>query len=222
MVVSLPLPPAACTSAISRRPGLLVAGPQQLGGEWLLRIDDLDTPRNRPGAIEAIRWIFTWLGLNWDGPVILQSQRRGHLRLLAVVVAAQRPVPLSLFPPRADRAADLSRHLPDGTPAGAGSRSGLPSWRLQVPAADRFGSGDVVLRRADGFIAYQLATVVDELCFGITDVVRGEDLRVALPAQRSVVSQLLGWMPPRFHHVPLLCDERGEKLSKRDGSCGLD
>ena len=77
-----------------------------------------------------------------------------------------------------------------------------------------------MLRRADGFIAYQLATVIDELAFGITDVVRGNDLHQALPAQRSVY-RVLGQTPPRFHHGPLVCDAAGNKLSKRDASAGL-
>ena len=96
----------------------------------------------------------------------------------------------------------------------------LPSWRLRVSDDDPHGSGDVVLRRADGFIAYQLATVIDELSFGITDVVRGADLREALPAQRSLFAAL-GEAPPRFHHGPLLCDASGQKLSKREASAGL-
>ena len=78
----------------------------------------------------------------------------------------------------------------------------------------------MVVRRADGFIAYQLATVIDELALGITDVVRGEDLREALPAQRSVY-RALQQQPPRFHHGPLRCDAEGRKLSKREASSGL-
>ena len=86
---------------------------------------------------------------------------------------------------------------------------------------DPHGSGDVVLRRTDGFIAYQLATVIDELSFGITDVVRGADLREALPAQRSVFAAM-GESPPQFWHGPLLCDASGQKLSKREASSGLE
>ena len=96
----------------------------------------------------------------------------------------------------------------------------LPSWRLKVPIDDPEASGDVVLRRADGFIAYQLATVIDELCFGISDVMRGDDLRAALPAQRSLF-RALSQPPPRFHHGPLRCDGLGRKLSKREASAGL-
>ena len=85
---------------------------------------------------------------------------------------------------------------------------------------DPHGSGDVVLRRADGFIAYQLATVIDELSFGITDVVRGADLREALPAQRSLLR-------PWVNHRPVpawaaACDASGQKLSKREASSGLE
>jgi glutamyl-tRNA synthetase len=97
----------------------------------------------------------------------------------------------------------------------------LPSWRLRVADHDPHGSGDVVLRRADGFIAYQLATVIDEISFGITDVVRGADLREALPAQHSLFAAL-GESPPQFRHGPLLRDARGQKLSKREASSGLE
>ena len=191
------------------------------GGVWLLRIDDLDTPRNRDGAIEAIEADLRWLGLDWDGPLIQQSHRvevyddwLSWLRLSG-----------QLFACRCSRRelAGLPRY--PGTCRKAGHHWGwlnerLPSWRLQVPDPDPEGSGDVVLRRSDGFIAYQLATVLDELSDGITDVVRGEDLQEALPAQRSIY-RALDQSPPRFHHGPLVCDGSGQKLSKREASAGL-
>ena len=194
---------------------------RQRRGSWLLRIDDLDTPRNRPGAIEAIEADLRWLGLDWDGPIILQSRRKevyddwlSWLRLSG-----------RLFACRCSRRqlAGLARY--PGTCRTAGHHWGwqnqrLPSWRLQVPDSDPEGSGDVVLRRSDGFIAYQLATVLDELTLGITDVVRGEDLLQALPAQRSIY-RALNQMPPLFHHGPLVCDGSGNKLSKREASAGL-
>ncbi|MGB1776407.1 MAG: glutamate--tRNA ligase family protein, partial [Synechococcus sp.] len=89
-----------------------------------------------------------------------------------------------------------------------------------VPAEDPEGSGDVVVRRADGFVAYQLATVLDDLRSGITDVVRGEDLREAEAPQRSVFAALNA-APPRFHYAPLVTDDAGQKLSKRDSREGL-
>jgi len=191
------------------------------GATWLLRIDDLDTPRNRPGATEAIEADLQWLGLHWDGPVIRQSLRRGQY---GSWLSWLRRSGL-LFPCRCSRRQLEGLPIYPGTcrdgARGWGWQGGrLPSWRLRVPPQDPCGSGDVVLRRADGFVAYQLATVIDDISFGITDVVRGEDLRVAEAAQRSVFAAL-GWMPPRFHYVPLLCDERGEKLSKREASAGL-
>jgi glutamyl-tRNA synthetase len=195
---------------------------RQAGGAWLLRIDDLDTPRNRPGAIEAIQSDLLWLGLEWDGPVLLQSERRGiyHSWLSWLRCSGK------LFACRCSRRELADQPSYPGFCRTAGHSWGwqqqrLPSWRLRVADHDPHGSGDVVLRRADGFIAYQLATVIDELSFGITDVVRGADLREALPAQRSLFAAL-GESPPQFRHGPLLRDARGQKLSKREASSGLE
>ena len=195
---------------------------RQRSGSWLLRIDDLDTPRNRPGAVEAIEADLRWLGLDWDGPTILQSRRKGVYDSWLSWFRRSGQV----FPCRCSRRELAGLALYPGTCRTAGHPWGwqnqrLPSWRLQVPNSDPEGSGDVVLRRSDGFIAYQLATVLDELAFGITDVVRGEDLHQALPAQRSIY-RALDQTPPRFHHGPLVCDRSGNKLSKREASAGLD
>ena len=195
---------------------------RQAGGAWLLRIDDLDSPRNRAGAIEAIQSDLLWLGLAWDGPVLLQSDRRGiYHSWLSWFRRSGR-----LFACRCSRRELADQPIYPGICRQAGNSWGwqqqrLPSWRLRVGDDDPHGSGDVVLRRADGFIAYQLATVIDELSFGITDVVRGADLRQALPAQRSLFAAL-GERPPQFRHGPLLRDSRGQKLSKREASSGLD
>ena len=195
---------------------------RQAGGAWLLRIDDLDTPRNRAGAIEAIQSDLRWLGLEWDGPVLLQSERRGYYHSwLSWLRRSGR-----LFACRCSRRELADQPIYPGFCRTAGHSWGwqqqrLPSWRLRVADHDPHGSGDVLLRRADGFIAYQLATVIDELSFGITDVVRGADLREALPAQRSLFAAL-GESPPQFRHGPLLCDASGQKLSKREASSGLE
>jgi glutamyl-tRNA synthetase len=195
---------------------------RQAGGAWLLRIDDLDTQRNRAGAIEAIQSDLRWLGMEWDGPVLLQSERRGiyHSWLSWLRRSG------CLFACRCSRRQLADHPIYPGFCRTAGHNWGwqqhrLPSWRLRVVDDDPHGSGDVVLRRADGFIAYQLATVIDELSFGITDVVRGADLREALPAQRSVFAAL-GESPPEFRHGSLLCDASGQKLSKREASSGLE
>ena len=213
------------------------------GGEWLLRIDDLDTPRNRPGAEARIQGDLNWLGLNWDGPLIRQSERRG---LYATVLSELRRAGL-LYPCRCSRRllADISAPHGQspvypgfcrGQPAHWGPQAGrLPSWRLalapgvlrwqeQLAASGELQAerqvGDVVLRRADGYLAYHLATAVDELSLGISDVVRGADLWAATGPQLAVVAQL-GGTPPRYWHTPLWCDAAGARLSKRQGGEGL-
>ena len=191
------------------------------GGEWLLRIDDLDTPRIRAGAIASAQQDLRWLGLFWDGPVLLQSQRRG---LYSSVLSALRRAEL-LYPCRCSRRQlgpgrrypGTCRHQSRGWYLQNGR---LPAWRLRVLAADEPHCGDLVLRRADGFIAYHLATAVDELALGITDVVRGDDLAPVCRAQQAVIA-VLDQPPPRYRHVPLLCDAAGQKLSKREQAEGL-
>jgi glutamyl-tRNA synthetase len=112
----------------------------------------------------------------------------------------------------------------------------LPSWRLRLQPGpirwlERYGPpgrldgagqvGDVVLRRADGFLAYHLATAVDELSLGISDVLRGEDLWPSTGAQVALIG-LLGAPPPRYGHLPLWLDGSGSRLSKREGAEGLE
>jgi glutamyl-tRNA synthetase len=212
-------------------------------GTWLLRLDDLDTPRNRPGAEASILADLTWLGLHWDGPVWRQSERRG---LYGSVLAALRRGG-HLYPCRCSRRllADISApHGPPppypGTcrdrPPHWGIQDGrLPSWRLRLgdlPVAwwepeqawirpeVAMAVGDVVLRRADGFVAYHLATAVDELWLGIDEVVRGEDLREATAPQVALMARL-GAPPPRYWHVPLWRDDAGRRLAKRQGGLTL-
>jgi glutamyl-tRNA synthetase len=213
------------------------------GGEWLLRLDDLDTPRNRPGAEEGILQDLAWLGLAWDGPVIRQSERRG---LYASVLSSLRRAG-ALYPCRCSRRllADISAPH-GGSPVYPGFCRGqsprwgveqgrLPSWRLAVQPGllcwtERLAArgqrdattevGDVVLRRADGYLAYHLATAVDELSLGITDVVRGSDLWCSTAPQVAVM-QRLGGAVPVYWHVPLWCDGQGQRLSKREGGLGL-
>ena len=213
------------------------------GGEWLLRVDDLDTPRNRPGAEASILADLAWLGLHWDGPLIRQSERRG---LYATVLSSLRRAG-ALYPCRCSRRllADVSaphgrsvvypglcRPLP---PRWGVEEARLPSWRLalepgligweeQLAAGGVLDAqrevGDVVLRRADGFLAYHLATAVDEIGLGVADVVRGADLWSATGAQVALIGRL-GGHAPRYWHTPLLRDAAGTRLSKRLGGAGL-
>jgi len=213
------------------------------GGSWLLRIDDLDTPRLVAGAELQILDDLRWLGLNWDGPLCRQSERRG---LYNSVLTAWRRAGL-LYPCRCSRRLLADVSAPHGVlnvypgfcrgrQLGWGPEQGrLPSWRLRLGDGELRWSerlaaagvldgpsavGDVVLRRADGFIAYHLATAIDELDLGITEVVRGEDLWSSTAAQVAVLRQL-GAPPPRYAHVPLWRDAAGQRLSKREGSEGL-
>ena len=191
------------------------------GGEWLLRIDDLDTPRIRLGAVDSVLEDLQWLGLHWDGPVIMQSQRLG---LYDSCLSALRHDQL-LYPCRCSRRQlGAGRRYP-GTcremARGWGLKDGrLPAWRLKVKPVDEPRCGDLVLRRADGFIAYHLSTAVDELALGITEVVRGSDLAAVCIAQQAVIASLEE-QSPCYRHTPLLCDSEGQKLSKREQAAGL-
>jgi len=213
-------------------------------GSWLLRLDDLDVPRNKAGAAESIQADLRWLGLEWDGPVLYQSGRRG---LYSTVLSVLRRGGL-LYPCACSRRmlADISaphgglQVYPGfcrGLPRLWGPREGrLPSWRLQLGEGsllwqERFARpgrvdgrsavGDPVLRRADGLVAYHLATALDELLLGISDVVRGEDLWSSTAPQVAVMAAL-GQQPPRYGHVPLWRDGHGQRLSKRQGAEGVE
>lgn len=200
------------------------------GGAWLVRMEDLDRPRNRPGCdviqLETLRA----LGLTPDGPVEYQSARpeRYHhaferLRSLGMVYRCicSRSETGAVYP---------------GTCREAGHPARLPgTWRFRMPSRnwvfhDRFQGricipatqvGDPVLLRRDGIVAYQLAVVVDDLAQGITDVVRGADLLDSTPAQLALI-EALGATPPRHAHVPLLTGAHGQKLAKSRHSLPLD
>ena len=210
----------------------------------MLRIDDLDTPRNRCGAEAALCADLLWLGLRWDGPVLVQSSRRGFY---SSVLSALRRGDV-LYPCRCSRRllADISApHAALAVYPGFCRRQSpvwgaldgrLPSWRLKMPAGSiswqercwqpgqldgPLQVGDPVLRRADGVIAYHLATAVDDLALGISDVIRGEDLWASTAPQVAVMAAL-GFSPPRYGHVPLWRDRAGQRLSKRVGAEGLE
>ncbi len=216
-------------------------------GAWLLRIDDLDLPRNRAGAEASILADLAWLGLDWDPPCIRQSEHRG---VYASVLSALRRQG-QLYPCRCSRRLLADVSAPHGglsvypgtcrdlRPAWGPLQGRLPSWRLRIPAPELVwweqaqGSaggwmqrqaeplvGDVVLRRADGYVAYHLATAVDELIHGISEVVRGEDLSDATAAQVAVFAAL-GEEPPAYWHVPLWRDASGRRLSKREADAGV-
>ena len=198
-------------------------------GEWLLRIDDLDTPRNRAGAIESIQSDLHWLGLDWDGPMIVQSQRRELYENVLSAFKLQGKV----YPCRCTRSAlaEINRSESKNFIYPGTCRSlripwsmqdgRLPSLRLIVDKEFSSKCGDVVLRRADGYIAYHLATAADEMFLGINEVVRGNDLASARHFQLAIIDSL-GQKPLSYLHVPLFLNDDGTKLSKREQGIGLE
>ncbi len=210
-----------------------------------MRIEDLDAPRVRPGAAEAMLEDLRWLGLDWDeGPDVggphgpyVQSQRTGHyerafetLRTggwLYPCTCSRREIAEAASAPDGDEPV-----YPGTCRGGATHPSRPPAWRFALPAPPAFvdvlqgpsspglGAGDFVVRRADGVFAYQLAVVVDDVAMGMTDVVRGDDLRASTPRQVALY-RALGAPVPAFMHVPLVLGADGHRLGKRHGSTAL-
>ncbi|MBC7699746.1 tRNA glutamyl-Q(34) synthetase GluQRS [Aquabacterium sp.] len=220
------------------------------GGRWLVRIEDVDTPRCVPGADQVILAQLAALGLMPDEPPACQSQRGPlYQAALDALVTSNLAYPCACT--RADIAqANAARGLLKprhgeliypGTcrPENGGLRGRAPrAWRLRVPhgAAARWDwndrrlgaqtqalddtVGDFVIRRADGLWAYQLAVVVDDAHQGVTHIVRGEDLADNTPRQQWL-QQCLGLPTPAYLHSPLVLNPHGEKLSKQHGAKAL-
>lgn len=216
------------------------------GGEWILRIEDIDRGRSRQEWVDCIREDLRWLGLTWDKEYI-QSERF-HIYERELNKLKDRGLTYPCYCTRADIMATQAPHESDGrivyqgtcrpalgkvvVPPGNG-RCG--ATRLIVPDCDisyhdrHYGSqcinlahhcGDFVLQRADGAWAYQLAVVVDDALMGVTEVVRGRDLLLSVP-QQLYLYDLLGYTAPEFAHIPLLCNTEGQRLSKRDKSLDM-
>lgn len=219
------------------------------GGQWLVRIEDVDTPRCVPGADQLILRQLAECGLHSDAPVEWQSQRDAlYQQALARLTEAREAYPCVCS--RKDIEATLAAQgqarprnaelVYPGTCRGGlhGPRhSQAPAWRLRLPddacvhwMDRRLGAqqqdvaaqvGDFVLKRADGLFAYQLAVVVDDAAQGVTDVVRGEDL-ADNTARQILLQRALGLATPRYLHLPLVLGANGEKLSKQNGAQALD
>ena len=197
-------------------------------GIWLLRIDDLDSQRNRQGSVESIQDDLHWLGLNWDGPVIFQSHRRVLYSLIISKLRSENKIYACRCSRKAIAEANESSNeilIYPGTCRYLGLSwnshgQRLPSLRLKVAEEYLHQCGDIILRRSDGVFAYNLATVADDLTMGITEVVRGEDLKLALPSQLALF-KALNQPPMQYNHVPIVCDKNGAKLSKRFGGFGV-
>lgn len=226
------------------------------GGEWLLRIEDIDPGRSRQAYADLLMDDLEWLGLAWDGAPVYQS-KRSEIYLHYADLLRQQGLTYPCYCTRADLLATQAPHESDGRvvypgtcrpktmegrewPPASGSQAATDhpkpaATRLIVPDEDitftdgHYGThtvnlarhvGDFVIRRKDGAWAYQLAVVVDDALMGVNEVVRGRDLLLSSP-QQMYVARLLGFQPPRFFHVPLLCNSARQRLSKRDSSLDM-
>ncbi|PXX40311.1 tRNA glutamyl-Q(34) synthetase GluQRS [Undibacterium pigrum] len=209
-------------------------------GLWLLRMEDLDFDRNVKGADQHIIQSLQRSGMLWDGDINWQSKRQ-HL-----YEAALQKLGDNLYPCACSRKEIADSRLRLGETAsqiypgtcrhGLAEGKAARAWRLRVPDQiyrfeDRLAGmqqqnlatevGDFVLKRADGFWAYQLAVVVDDAAQGITHVVRGADL-IDSTARQIYLQELLGLPTPAYLHVPVVTNADGEKLSKQTGALAFD
>ncbi|MGV3741031.1 MAG: tRNA glutamyl-Q(34) synthetase GluQRS [Burkholderiaceae bacterium] len=215
------------------------------GGAWLVRMEDIDEARALPGSADAILQALSALGMQWDGEVVWQSRRK-HLYQAAFDRLDGHVYPCACT--RREIADSQIGTAPDGAAIYPGTcRNGLApgrtprAFRLRVPdSADPAGTisfedqwlgaqvqkltnavGDFVLKRADGFWAYQLAVVVDDVDQGVTHLVRGADL-LESTARQIYLQRLLQVPTPAYMHVPVVTNAQGEKLSKQTGAAALD
>lgn len=205
-------------------------------GQWLVRIEDIDPPREQPGADKVILSALEAYGFEWDGPVSYQSQfAERHAALVQSLLESGAAYPCSCS--RRDLA-DVRRG-----PLGAiypgtcrkGCRSSEVAIRLrtndepieftdqlQGPQNQRLESesGDFIIKRRDGLIAYHLAVVADDFDQGITEVVRGVDLLDSTP-RHIHLQRVLGFTTPDYLHIPVVENAEGQKLSKLTGAKGI-
>lgn len=207
-------------------------------GRWLLRIEDIDPPREKPGASEQIVQALEVYGFEWDGPVLQQSASAAlHQQALATLLdlelaytctcsrkdlANARRSDLGIIYPGHCRAKQHKAR--DDTAIRVRTNADpisfedvLQGKQIQNPEAE---SGDFVIRRRDGLIAYQLAVVVDDAAEDVTHVVRGIDLMNSTPRQ-IWLQQLLGYPTPVYVHIPVAIGKDGCKLSKLTGATAL-
>lgn len=204
------------------------------GGQWLLRIDDIDPPREVAGSTQAILAALPQLGLIAAAAPWRQSQR-GEVYAQALRQLQDDGHAFPCWCSRTDLEGAGATHR-DGRCISPRHADREPAWRLRVPDVDigfddglqgiqrqnvRDAVGDFVLRRADGLWSYQLACVVDDAAQGITEVVRGRDLLDSTPRQ-ILLQRLLGLSTPAYLHLPLAVDAQGRKLSKSSDAPAVD
>lgn len=201
-------------------------------GRWLLRIEDIDPPREQPGVSQGFIDTLSGLGFEWSSPVVFQSQRSALYQ-----AEFERLRKAGLIYGCACSRKEIGEGAYAGTcRAGIGAGRAVRAWRVlstgtPIRWTDRQrGSqvedvestvGDFVVLRADGLWAYQFAVVVDDSNQGVTDVVRGDDL-LDSTARQIHLQRLLGYTTPRYLHVPVVRAADGQKLSKQTGAAALD
>jgi len=216
---------------------------KSVGGKFLVRIEDLDAERCPKSAADKILSTLGALGINSDEPVLWQSERRGVYQAKEKELKGKARI-YPCFCTRAQLHAAEAPRLSDGGVIYSGACRNLtpeqialkcekrsPCYRVEVPdevvkfrdiiageTAQNLKEecGDFILRRSDGVYAYQLAVAVDDGESGVTEVVRGNDLLLSTPRQIWLM-RLLGYEPPVYCHIPLVCDADGRKLSKSEG-----
>jgi glutamyl-Q tRNA(Asp) synthetase len=207
---------------------------RQAGGQWLLRMEDLDPPRELVGAANSILAALPAFGLVADEPVLFQSRRRAAYDAAFEQLRAAGHL-FACTCSRTELAAAGDFHV-DGRCVGATTPGRAPAWRLRAPDLDidfldalqgpqrqnlRQQVGDFVIRRADGIYSYHLACVVDDASQQITEVVRGHDLLDSTPRQ-IWLQRCLGLPTPGYRHLPLVLDADGRKLSKSAQALPVD
>lgn len=214
-------------------------------GQWLVRIEDIDETRTVPDATAAIMNALAVFGMQHDGEVVVQSERKdlyqaAFERLNGLVYpcgCTRREIADSRLGVAADGAAIYPGTCRHGVAPGKSART----WRLRVPDVNQTNEtisfndrwlgpltqhlatevGDFVLKRADGFWAYQLAVVVDDADQCVTHIVRGTDL-LESTGRQIYLQRMLGFPTPHYMHVPVVLNDVGEKLSKQTGALALD
>ncbi len=207
------------------------------GRRFLMRVEDLD--RVRPGAEQQQLDDLRALGLDWDGEIVRQSERQSmYADAIDLLAAAGRVYPC-FCTRREIRDAPSAPHTPPGSypgtcrdltdaerstrsaerPAALRLRTDVDQWTITDAVYGSFTGtvDDVVLRRNDGVLAYNLAVVVDDAAQGVDQVVRGDDLLTSAPRQ-AYLATLLGHEPPTYAHVALALNASGQRLAKRDGA----
>lgn len=217
------------------------------GGTLLLRVEDIDGPRTKPGAEAAALEDLRWMGLDWDGAMVRQSDRLDtyavalqHLTAQGLVypcVCSRKEVEQAASAPHEDWQDSVPypgtcRERFESVEHARAETGRDPAIRFRVdgdavPFDDLFHGpvpglvrGDFVVAKRDGGPAYQLAVVVDDAAQGVDEVLRGDDLLASTPRQ-ILLYRALGFSPPRFAHVPLVVGPDGKRLAKRHGDTSL-